>query len=580
MSDPAGLSPTTAGSSLDEPKVIYAKVLESLVTQFEAVDGRIHRIDLKKGCYVSTGSLRNLKATVSWNARSLSSDPKVPVFERAAATRSPVLDKADEAWSVALPVIRDQTVVAVVELLGARRLLSTDANRMMRVSRGQLQQIADAYEADFVHRVLEQTAQFKVNLFEDEPTTMGNLMDFVAKSCGMQYVALRRLATDDSLVSVESRGFDDVKKKKLNFLNFSSDYVPFAWVVAEREHWIARNLKGDEYKAIRERSELQDVRSFVACPVLIGNQMWGVLSFAAGVEYDYADLEVYALRVLANLTGVALEAAGKADTAAGDAFNDGRLMQAVLSNEVVVATRHELDQWLEVLGVTRSTFLNLLEEIENGNRSSRLSKKEVASLKAGSENLDAAHSQMNRIMGTVRVSQRDLIEERNPVNVLNVWERVKDSFNFRINRARVSRVVKDVPERLLVLGSEDALRIALMQLVINSLDAFDRGFSTGRREIGLRLENRSGGMARLRYYDTAGGIIPGTLLRQGKRFEEERQMDMGELVFERYVSSKEKGTGLGLASCRAALSIMNGSIELKDWRRGITFDITLHEWQA
>jgi signal transduction histidine kinase len=578
MSERSGLSPT-AGSSLDEPDVIYRRVLEFLTDQFAAADGRIHRLDLKKGFYVSSGSLKNPKVKVSWNARSPRADAAAPVIERAAASRSPVLDK-QEPWSVAFPVLREETVVAVVELLGARRLLSTDARRMMRQSSAQLQQIADAYEANVVHSVLEHTAHFQVNLREDESTTIQNLMDFVARSCGMQYVALRRLEPGDSLVSVQSRGFDKVKNQNLSFLNFSSDYVPFASVVATKNHWTAPNLRGDEYKTIRERPELKDVKSFVACPVLIGQQMWGVLSFAAAVEYDYADLEVYALRVLANLTGAALEAARKADTAAGEAFDDGRLMQAVLSNEVVVATRHELDQWREVMGVTRTTFLNLLEAIEKGSRSSRLARKEVAELKESGEALDEALEQMNRIMGTVRVSQRDLVVEHNPVSVLEVWERVKDSFSFRINRAKLTRFGKDVPEGLMVVGSEDALRIAFMQLLINSLDAFDRGFSRDRREIGLRLENRSGGTVRLRYYDTAGGIIPGTLLRQGRRFVDDQTTDLGKLIFERYVSSKEKGTGLGLASCRAALSTMNGSIELKDWRRGITFDITLDEWQA
>lgn len=564
--------------ALDDPTT-YRRVLRSLMNIFGAEDARIFRLNLKRGFYESNESFRERESRADFDAREVRKQGAHDLAERAAAEGkrkvSAGADGPEGALRIVLPVMRGTTPVALVDLRGA----SWDANRERRprterrVS-DQLRQLADTHEAGVVLHVLEDTAKFKVDLYGDEEARIGALMDFVADSCGMQYVALRRLE-GDSLWLIDERGFEEDKPG--SFPNLSTDYEPFAWVVEHKDHWRAQNLHGEAYKTIRDRPELKDVQSFVACPVLIGEEMWGVLSFAAAVEYDYSALEVYALRVLANLTGAALEAASNADNAAEDQFDDGRLMQSGLANEVVAATRHEMDEWLELVGVARSSLLEVIEPLENPDRGTRLTRAEVKEAKKSAESLDEAHGEMNKIMGAIRISQQDLVEKRDRVNVREVWERARETFNFRINRSKVKKVSSNVPSDLAVAGSGDWLRIVFMHLIINSLDAFDRDFVRDRREIGLRVEAKTSEVVRLRYYDNAGGIIPSTLQRRGRQVAVEE--GVGKLIFQRFVTSKAKGTGLGLASCREGLATMNGSIELVDWHRGVTFEITLERWQ-
>jgi signal transduction histidine kinase len=576
-----GVPEILAPRGLDDPRADGA-ALAGLRVIFGAEEGRIYALELSSGKYVSRGHGPRGR-DIYFDARGLTARPDGGALEQAVVTRSPSVSvRSSESGArraqLVIPVLREETVVGLVDLragdAGAFRAwrgrkLSEEALAITR-------QLANTYEARSIHRILEQTAEFKVDLYKDEATALRNLMNFVGTSSGMQYAVLRQLESPDVLRCVQTYGFPPFADEALSFRNFSKNYRPFAEVVRTRSHWRAPTLKGEEYRALVAQPELADVRSFVACPVLLGTAIWGVLSFAAAIEYEYSDLEIYSLRALANLAGVALDAAQLADRAAELQFDDGRLMQATLANEVVVATRHSMSDQLEIVGGARSSLLEIIVPLTDRNRGTRLTRKDIDYLKFQAESLDIAHAEMNKIMDTIRVSQRELLPEANKVVVGEVWQRAKESFSFRINRARLSRVDCDLSPHVAITGSEDWLRIVFMHLLLNSLDAFDRPFAKGRRDIVLRLEERRADQIRFRYHDTAGGIIPRELVRRGTPLTE--KTDVRKVVFERFVSSKEKGTGLGLASCRAALETMSGSIELIDWRKGITFDILLNEW--
>jgi signal transduction histidine kinase len=318
------------------------------------------------------------------------------------------------------------------------------------------------------------------------------------------------------------------------------------------------------------------VRSFVACPVLVGQNLWGVLNFAAAVGYEYSDLEIYSLRALANLTGVALDAMESADTVAGETFDVGRLMQASLSNELVVATRHEIYNQLTVVANAHEALVEVVSPLKDDpKRGTRLTKAEVNELLQAADHLDEAYIEMVKIANTIKLSQSELALKHDRVIVIDAWNDALHPFGYRRRQLNVDRVVAEVSQSIAIVGSEEWLRIAFMQLILNTLDAFARNYQKGRKEFGLRVQTIGGAEHRLRYYDNAGGVIPGTLTKLGIPVEG----DPGKLVFDRYVTSKETGTGLGLASCRAALAAIDGSIAVVDWRGGMTFDIDLPAWR-
>ncbi len=563
--------------------------LQALLRILDADGGRIYTLDLGTGCYTSVAHDQRSREFASIDARAVRdvTRPQGPL-EHVIATAQPFVLNSRSEWPTQdgirvygaraiFPILRGRTVVGLVDLHSDRPGAFQDwQGRRLAEATTAMQPLANAQEGRTLSRILERTAEFRVTLFAGEQQEVANLMNWVGESSAMQYAILRRCDGPDHLTCIATYGFRaGLDPAKLSLSNLRDRYRPFSVVVAERTHWIAADMHSEIYAEIRKNHELDDLQSFVACPILVGETLWGVLSFSAAVEYEYSDLEAFALRALANLAGAAFTAARSAEDAAATRFDDGQLMQAVLSNEVIVATRHELADQLEIIGNARSALYEVVRPLRDPKRSTRLARKDVDDLLFEAEALDSAHGEINKILDTIRLSQRELTTERNKVLVKTAWDSAVAPFVYRMRRSNVTRIDDSgVPDKLAITGSFDWLRIVFMQLVLNSLDAFDRNFEKGRREVILRVESVTDERVTLRYIDNAGGIINGTLMRRRETVSGE----IPRLIFERYVTSKERGTGLGLASCRAALATMDGSIDLIDWHRGVTFEIALPAW--
>jgi signal transduction histidine kinase len=571
-------------STLGDPGVERA-ALTALIRTVGADGGRLYTLDLSTGRYESTSSKSRAKEEAFFDARLSRDRDRWGMLELALATKEVQGSSLPTTWRehsyasrIVIPIVRTNTVVGLVDLHWERPPAeSIPFGSRLREIELATQQIANLFEARSVHRILERTAKFRVDLKVPYYVAMANLIRFVGESSGMQYAVLRRWDGDDGLACEQVFGFKtEDPPERLNFERVAVDYPAFAEVIRSHDHWIAPNLASPEYEMLKENGDLSDIKSFVACPVLIGDVLWGVLSFAAAVEYEYSPLEAYSLRALANLTGVALEALADADSAAEAHFGDGQLMQAVLSNEVVVATRHEMYDQLEIVGMARSVLSEVVRPLADPRHSSRLTKSDIELLLLQAEALDAAHGNMLKVLDTVKFAQSAPQATRERVSVLEIWARAAEPFAYRVSRLGLEDIAKQqISPRLAVAGSPDWVRIVFMHLILNGLDAFARRMSRPKKgSMSLRLVEDGPRRTKLRYYDNAGGILPNTLKRKGVAATE----GPAKAVFERYVSSKEGGTGLGLASCRAAMELMGASIELVDWRSGVTFDLEFDSW--
>jgi signal transduction histidine kinase len=110
------------------------------------------------------------------------------------------------------------------------------------------------------------------------------------------------------------------------------------------------------------------------------------------------------------------------------------------------------------------------------------------------------------------------------------------------------------PEYLPLWGDPDLLRQALINLAVNALDAMPQG---GSLSFDVELRGRD---ARLTVADTGTGIP-------------EAQRDK---IFQLYFTTKQNGSGVGLAMVYRAVQLHGGSIEVEsDPGRGTRFLITL-----
>jgi signal transduction histidine kinase len=105
-----------------------------------------------------------------------------------------------------------------------------------------------------------------------------------------------------------------------------------------------------------------------------------------------------------------------------------------------------------------------------------------------------------------------------------------------------------------VAADEGQLRAVFLNLVRNSREAMPRG---GRLAARTRLD---GGTVEITIADTGGGIPAGDLTR----------------IFEPFYSTKERGTGLGLAFAREVVVQLGGTIRCdSEVGRGTTFTLRL-----
>jgi signal transduction histidine kinase len=122
------------------------------------------------------------------------------------------------------------------------------------------------------------------------------------------------------------------------------------------------------------------------------------------------------------------------------------------------------------------------------------------------------------------------------------------------SRQNVEIVVRADPEQILVHGDRDLLQQAILNVVVNGIEAMKSG---GRLEIGLQ---QSGDECELAISDQGRGIPP----------------EIRDKIFNLYFSTKGKGSGIGLAMTFRVIQLHNGTIEFtSEPGKGTTFRLRL-----
>ncbi|ACY18005.1 sensor histidine kinase [Haliangium ochraceum] len=105
----------------------------------------------------------------------------------------------------------------------------------------------------------------------------------------------------------------------------------------------------------------------------------------------------------------------------------------------------------------------------------------------------------------------------------------------------------DVPEGLPAVAADRTRMVqVLINLIRNAEEAFDAGEEAGERALWIRARRGEGDLLLLEVADNGPGFTP----EQGAR------------LFERGVSSKAKGGGLGLYTCRSTIEAHGGTIDI------------------
>ncbi len=163
------------------------------------------------------------------------------------------------------------------------------------------------------------------------------------------------------------------------------------------------------------------------------------------------------------------------------------------------------------------------------------------------DEIDRLSRMVNDLLDLSRIEAEMDTSKHTALNLAKIAAEVGDVFKARADEAGIQIVLKIESDLPLVLGDEEQLWRVLMNLMDNALNYVPRGGC-----ITLLLTSVRGTSVRLEVHDTGPGIAPEDLPYLFQRFY---RTDIT-----RQRSTRSKGSGLGLAMCKAIIEIHGGKI--------------------
>ncbi len=287
---------------------------------------------------------------------------------------------------------------------------------------------------------------------------------------------------------------------------------------------------------------------FFLCAPLNSGQMQQVL-FAARDQSDtsFGDAELETLRILSRQAIVALENAHLYDELQDHIRQVEESQQALIQAEKMAAVgrltasiAHEINNPLH--SVRNCLHLAGRHELPEADRKVYL---------------EMADEEMDRLMSTVRQMldfYRPSAVDRKPTNINDLLGRVLKLLNAQLSDHKIIVRRKFAEELPLVLAVDNQIQQIFFNLILNAMEAMPNG---GEIIIHSMLEQEN---VSILIEDTGPGILD----------------DQREEIFEPFVSSKEKGLGLGLTVSYGVVTAHGGSLTLLPQNeKGARFKLSL-----
>lgn len=309
------------------------------------------------------------------------------------------------------------------------------------------------------------------------------------------------------------------------------------------------------------RTEQRNIASAVFCPVLVGLDVFGVLSFGLPIPYEYSELELDGLMGLANAVGIAIQNFRRAAAEAVSVGTSFELSTVLTAVEVAQAARHIAKTAIDTANLKIADMaLTVKGHVPGEVRNELLSDLNELS----TYSLRIAKS-LDDIKAAAKPPKQTVVD----YSLSAILEEASRQMRGRLNRENI-QVGWDGAD-ISVRCYSDHLRHLLLNLLINSIDAFTERRTTGKRTIRCKLSSVIGNRVSFRYIDNAGGLDIVKL-----RSLTSVNIDPAQFIFERDVTTKgDIGSGWGLFLCRRIADRHKGSINVIDYRRGMTFEIEL-----
>jgi len=306
------------------------------------------------------------------------------------------------------------------------------------------------------------------------------------------------------------------------------------------------------------------VKSAVFCPINVGSEVIGVLSFAMPRRYDFSSIEKMGFLNLANSIGVSLTNFSQSASAQSILHDDVKISQILTAVEIAQAARHSARADLDTLKTYVLTATRLLDS--NLDRGGKQKVKDVL------ESCDGSISSCFKSLDDIKSAIRPPARQREEVSLSSLLESAKSQIRGRSvkNNVNIEWIGKDQ----IVECYPDHLKQVFLNLLLNSVDAFSELKRQNNRNIRFRLHDlqENAHSIKIRVEDDAGGVDVAALRLSAN----DHEATVEELVFAKDITSKGKdGSGWGLYVSRKVVNDHGGHLTLIEYRNKSVFEITL-----
>lgn len=163
--------------------------------------------------------------------------------------------------------------------------------------------------------------------------------------------------------------------------------------------------------------------------------------------------------------------------------------------------------------------------------------------------------------------------EASDIDLRQMWEEV---IGFVYSRLSAHGIVSEfVGPNAIVHAAHNRIAVVLVNLLLNSIDAFRVGRQKKHRYIRLRVSESSESDKVLFYYEDNAGGIDMTLLLRSEGLPQEEGLVSPNVIFDCGVTSRPDRPGLGLYLAKTLMQLSSGEIGLVKFRDGVVFELVL-----
>jgi signal transduction histidine kinase len=555
-------------ASAHAPNDALTRLLEICVNELEGVSGCLYRLDLAASAYrpvhctaghaaeaaviqvADLPGLREKNSLLEAAIRTLETRTDVSGRRRAHAQQS--------GSRLVVPISRSSFCLGLIDISGGARSITQDAIELVETAADLALILFDARDVFQMLQISQQPVDFDLAF----DAFIEAIIKLIADASGMRYIALREHDTGENMLRcIGSTGFETVDDSTLDLAPVD-DYPTFKKALEERQTQVERDMSEEHLANLRAHELLKSVKSFVVCPVKVGTGIYGTLSLATDMSYQFEPLKIAAFESIANGIGVAIVNYQNVHRDRERDFQFAKSAAALTAVEVAQAARH----------VARGLLDKAQLQLGNLNLSVRKHNPAEAVRTATElgDVLKEVEQTLNRIRDVTKPPRRELAT----ASLRETWDDVFSMLGGRLASLNVKYSI--VGQDVRVEMYPDLLRHAWLNLVLNSIDAFkDKRQKGSRAMISVAIDPGTEATqdVKIRFIDTATGIDPSRIpTRPG-----DAAKALKDLIFEPGVTSKEDGSGYGLTLVRKILRDHKGSIDLVDHRGGVVFEIRMRK---